>query len=247
MPETVQIIEQPVVSPGRNAAKLGIIAAVTAIALNLAGVTILEGQSAARTMAAFAALAAVWGGVLAAGAGLFRAWRGGSKDVMILAAVGLLLNGGLLAMGLGKLPVRGRPDAVTENLSTKTPEAQSVSSQSSRRIVTKDWTAGFILELTDNNFEREVESSRIPVLVDFWASWCGPCRMMSPIIGDVAQIYAGKVKVCKVNVDSVEETTARFKIRGIPTIILFEGGKVRKKWVGVTDKSAICLEINKLL
>jgi thioredoxin 1 len=247
MPEAMEATKRPVATAGSKAARLGIIASVVGIGLNLAGVTVLKEQSILLTMAAFAYMAVVWGGVLAAVTGLFRGWRNGGKDVMILATVGLLLNGALLAMFFGKLPVRGRVGAGRERYSVRETGAQPVSGQSGRRIVTEDWTAGFVVELTDNNFDRIVGGSRIPVLVDFWAPRCGPCKRMTPIIEQLADDYEGKVKVCKLNVDNAGETAARFKIRGIPTIILFERGNVRKKWVGTTDRAAICLEINKLL
>lgn len=88
------------------------------------------------------------------------------------------------------------------------------------------------LELTKETYEGEVLKSNIPVLVDFWASWCGPCRMVAPVIEQLAQEYEGKVKVCKVNVDDEGEIASQNAIVSIPTVILFVDGKPVKKLVG---------------
>src|SRR6266550_5748950 len=94
----------------------------------------------------------------------------------------------------------------------------------------------FVKEFTDQNFEAEVLKSDVPVLVDFWAEWCGPCRMMAPTVDQVAVDYAGKVKVGKLDVDSNQQTAARYGIRGIPTLLLFKGGKVVDQKVGAIGK-----------
>ncbi|MBP2073438.1 MULTISPECIES: thioredoxin [Thermoanaerobacterium] len=91
--------------------------------------------------------------------------------------------------------------------------------------------------ITKNNFQEEVVNSNIPVLVDFWAEWCGPCRMVSPIIEELANDYEGKVKVGKINVDEENELAMQFKIMSIPTIALFKDGKVVDKIVGARPKS----------
>jgi len=107
--------------------------------------------------------------------------------------------------------------------------------------------AGNVIELTDANFDETVQNSEVPVLVDFWAPWCGPCRMMTPIIEQVATEYAEKAKICKVNTDESRNTAVKFGINAIPTLILFKGGQVQKKWVGVTNKKDISDTINGLL
>lgn len=92
------------------------------------------------------------------------------------------------------------------------------------------------LTFTDGSFDNDVLSSEIPVLVDFWAEWCGPCRMMGPTVDQVATEYAGKIKVGKVDVDANQQTAYRYGIRGIPTLLLFKGGKVVDQKVGAIGK-----------
>ena len=93
-----------------------------------------------------------------------------------------------------------------------------------------------VLHFDDSNFQDEVLSSELPVLVDFWAEWCGPCQMLTPIIGELASEYAGKVKVGKVDVDSARQTAAKFGIQNIPTVILFDQGKQVESFVGLRRK-----------
>jgi thioredoxin 1 len=107
--------------------------------------------------------------------------------------------------------------------------------------------AGNIIELTDALFDQVVHDSTEPVLVDFWAPWCGPCRMLAPIIEQVAEEYGDKAKVCKINTDQARESAIEFGISAIPTLILFKGGQVQKKWVGLTSKKDIAEAIDKVL
>ena len=107
--------------------------------------------------------------------------------------------------------------------------------------------AGNVLELSDAGFDETIHSSQVPVLVDFWAPWCGPCRMLAPIIEQVGDEFAGKAKVCKLNTDDGRDTAIEFGISAIPTLILFKGGQVQKKWVGLTSKKDISEAITKLL
>ena len=93
--------------------------------------------------------------------------------------------------------------------------------------------------LSESNFEKEVLQSEIPVLVDFWATWCGPCRMLAPTIAKIAEEQAGKVKVCKLDVDEEPEIAARYGIASIPTLMVFRSGVVVKASVGVQPKAAI--------
>jgi thioredoxin 1 len=90
--------------------------------------------------------------------------------------------------------------------------------------------------LTEANFETEVTKSAQPVLVDFWAEWCGPCKMIAPILDEIAKEKAGAVKVAKVNVDDNQSLSARFNIRAIPSLLLFKNGQVRDQVTGVTSK-----------
>ncbi len=99
--------------------------------------------------------------------------------------------------------------------------------------------------LNENNFDDEVLKSDVPVLVDFWASWCGPCKMLSPIISQLADEYAGKVKVCKVNVDEQPMLANRYQIQSIPTMYFFKNGKIVDKSIGFKPKNAIIAIIEK--
>jgi len=94
----------------------------------------------------------------------------------------------------------------------------------------------FVQEFTDQNFEKEVISSQTPVLVDFWAEWCTPCRMLAPTIERIAKDYAGKVKVGKVDTDSNRDVSLKFGINAIPTVILFKNGQVAKTFVGIRQE-----------
>ncbi|HRK02276.1 MAG TPA: thioredoxin [Oligoflexia bacterium] len=104
-----------------------------------------------------------------------------------------------------------------------------------------------VLAVTDGNFENEVIKSNVPVLVDFWAEWCGPCRALSPTIDELADQYAGKVKITKVNVDENPEVPGRFRIRGIPTLLMFKNGQLVDQLVGAHPKGAIDDLIKKTL
>ena len=107
--------------------------------------------------------------------------------------------------------------------------------------------AGNLIELSDATFDEAVRNSDVPVLVDFWAPWCGPCKMLTPIIEQVADEFAGKAKVCKLNTDEAPDTAVEFGINAIPTLILFKGGQVQKKWVGLTSKKDISEAISQVL
>lgn len=107
--------------------------------------------------------------------------------------------------------------------------------------------AGSVIELTDATFDKTVHNSDMPVLVDFWAPWCGPCKMIAPIIEEVAGEYEGKAKVCKLDTDEARDSAMEFGISAIPTIILFKDGQVQKKWVGLTSKKDLAAAIDELL
>ena len=103
------------------------------------------------------------------------------------------------------------------------------------------------LQFTDATFQKEVLESPIPVLVDFWAPWCGPCRMVAPVIEQLAKEYAGRAKVGKVNVDESFQVADRFSIRSIPTLLIFKGGAVVDQMVGASSRDAIARLLDKHL
>lgn len=103
------------------------------------------------------------------------------------------------------------------------------------------------IAVNDSNFEEVVLKSAQPVLVDFWAEWCGPCKMMLPIIEELSKDFEGKITVAKVDVDSSQGTAAKFGIRSIPTILFFKDGQVVDKQVGAVPKNSLVDKINKLL
>lgn len=101
--------------------------------------------------------------------------------------------------------------------------------------------------LTDTNFDEEVLKSTVPVLVDFWAAWCGPCQLIAPAIEEIAKEFAGKIKVGKLNVDENPEKPSAFGVSAIPTLLIFKNGKVIKKIVGFSGKPKLVAEINSVL
>jgi len=96
-----------------------------------------------------------------------------------------------------------------------------------------------IVHVTDSSFTDDVTNSSEPVLLDFWAEWCGPCKMIAPILDDIAKEYAGKVKIAKINIDENQQTPAQFGVRGIPTLMLFKAGSVEATKVGALSKSQL--------
>ena len=107
--------------------------------------------------------------------------------------------------------------------------------------------ADSVIELTDAAFDKTVHNSDVPVLVDFWAPWCGPCKMIAPIVEEIADEYADKAIVCKLNTDDARDSAMEFGISAIPTLILFKDGQVQKKWVGLTSKKDLAAAIDEHL
>ncbi len=103
------------------------------------------------------------------------------------------------------------------------------------------------MEMTDSNFQQEVLSSDRPVLVDFWAEWCGPCKMIAPIVEELANEYDGKLKVGKVDVDSNQQVSMQFGVRSIPTLLIFKSGKVVEQVIGAVPKRLLAEKIAKHL
>ena len=103
-----------------------------------------------------------------------------------------------------------------------------------------------VREFTDANFDAEVLKSPTPVLVDFWAEWCMPCRMLTPTIDAVAEEFAGRLKVGKVDTDANRDTALKYNINAIPTVMLFKNGEVKKKFVGLTNKDDLTRAINEV-
>lgn len=96
-----------------------------------------------------------------------------------------------------------------------------------------------IVHLSDDSFETEVLQSSVPVLVDYWAEWCGPCKMIAPVLDEIAQEYEGKIKLAKLNIDDNPSTPPRYGIRGIPTLMIFKDGEVEATKVGAVSKSQL--------
>ena len=104
-----------------------------------------------------------------------------------------------------------------------------------------------VIQLSDSSFESEVNQSTVPVLVDFWASWCAPCKAIAPVIDQLADAFDGKAKICKLNVDENPATPGQFGVRGIPTMILFKDGQVVDQVVGAVPKNQLEGMINKAI
>ena len=107
--------------------------------------------------------------------------------------------------------------------------------------------AGTVAEVTDNNFQAEVLESELPVLVDFWAPWCGPCRMVAPVVEEIAKERAGDLKVVKLNTDENQQTALQFNIMSIPTLILFRNGQAAKTVIGAYPKRRLEAELEPAL
>jgi thioredoxin 1 len=106
---------------------------------------------------------------------------------------------------------------------------------------------GKAVVVTDSNFNDEVVNSSTPVLIDFWAEWCGPCRMIGPVVEEIAEQFEGKIKVGKVNVDENQKTAAQYGIRSIPTLLIFKNGALVNQMVGAQPKNKLVEAINKVL
>ena len=104
-----------------------------------------------------------------------------------------------------------------------------------------------IVHVTDASFDADVLQSELPTLVDFWAPWCGPCKMIAPILDELAIEYAGKIKVCKVDVDSSPESAAKFNVRGIPALLVFKNGAVEATKVGALSKGQLTEFVDALI
>jgi len=104
-----------------------------------------------------------------------------------------------------------------------------------------------VLEVTDGNFQTEVVDSKIPVVVDFFATWCGPCKVLSPVIEEVSKDYAGKVKVVKMDVDKSNETAVKFSIMSVPTVVFFKGGKEIGRNIGSVPKGVLEEHLAKMM
>lgn len=102
------------------------------------------------------------------------------------------------------------------------------------------------ITITDDNFEAEVINSELPVLIDFWAAWCGPCKMIAPIVEELAVEYNGKVKIGKLDVDDNQQTAIKYGVRSIPTVLLLKGGEVKDTIIGAVPKTVFVEKLNTL-
>lgn len=103
------------------------------------------------------------------------------------------------------------------------------------------------ITITDDNFETEVLNSEIPVLIDFWAVWCGPCKIIAPVVEQIAEEYDGKIKVGKLDVDDNQQTSIKFGVRSIPTILIFKSGQVKETIIGAVAKQQIIQKVNAVI
>lgn len=104
-----------------------------------------------------------------------------------------------------------------------------------------------VVEVSDSSFDKEVLQSEVPVLVDFWAPWCGPCKAIAPVVEELAKEYGGKLKVVKVNVDDNKEAAMRYNVRGIPNLILFKNGEAQNQIVGAVAKQELAKAIDQVV
>jgi len=104
-----------------------------------------------------------------------------------------------------------------------------------------------IVHITDASFEQDVLKADGPVMVDFWAEWCGPCKMIAPVLAELSDEYSGRLKICKLNIDSNAETAPRYGVRGIPTLIIFKNGQVEGTKVGALSKSQLATFIDSVI
>jgi thioredoxin 1 len=118
-------------------------------------------------------------------------------------------------------------------------EKKSIEMDKLNSTILKATTMSNLLAITDNSFETDVIESKTPVLVDFWAQWCGPCKTIAPILDELAQKYTDKIKIVKLDVDSNPATPPKFGVRGIPTLILFKDGQVQATQVGMLSKAEL--------